>query len=131
MFELRHCSCLLQELDFAGLIRRIRENLAGQIQIIAHSPLQTVPNSPAPRTLSCLVKIERVNTSLQQPFINSPCPCSARITVLGPCVWLCVCFISALRTTKRMMSHTNGFCVTSARKNLKRPRSGWRNWQCR
>ena len=35
------------------------------------------------------------------------------------CVCVCVCvstLISALRATKRMMSDTNGFCVTSARK---------------
>ena len=53
---------------------------------------------------------------------SSQCAASAaRVTVLGLCVCVCVCvcvstLIPALRATKRMMSDTNGFCVTSARK---------------
>ena len=51
--------------------------------------------------------------------INPRRACAARVTVLGLCVCLCVCvstLISALRGTKWMMSDTNGFCITSARK---------------
>lgn len=46
MIELRHGSCLLQELDFAGLIRRIRENLDGHIQLFASKNPFSFANGP-------------------------------------------------------------------------------------
>ena len=50
-------------------------------------------------------------------LVNPRRACAARVTVLGLCVCVCVStLISALRATKRMMSDTNGFYVTSARK---------------
>ena len=51
--------------------------------------------------------------------VINPRRACARVTVLGLCVCVSVCvstLISVLQTTKRIVSDTNGFSVTSARK---------------
>ena len=70
-----------------------------------------------------MVELKCLNSiSVAESLINPRRAC-ARVTVLGLCVCLCVCvsvcvsmLISALQATKRIVSDTNGFSATSARK---------------
>ena len=74
--------------------------------------------------MHCMVSLRSegvVVRKVPKAIFNPRRACTAMVTVLGLCVCVCVCvfvstLISELQETKQMVSDTNGFSVTSARK---------------